>query len=111
MTKNECIRLYDQIVSAAREIETIRNNLMSVLGATSIDCFDEAIDRLADVTFQMIISTKFNGNPPSEWLAQQFIAKHLDSHMETFLSLIVADPSEDKINRLQIITDAVQSLC
>lgn len=110
MTKNECIEFYEQIASVAREIEIVRDSLMSVLCTDSIDCFDEVIEKLMDVAFKMIISTKFNADPPDSWTEQQFIAKYSDIHAETFLSLIVDDFYEDRKNRLQAIVDTVQKI-
>lgn len=110
MTKEECIRFYMKIVEAGREVEKIQKGLSTILGA-DIEAFDYIHDKLADVAFQAIISTKFKGNPPNQTVEHDFVKTRIDQHMNDYLEMVsYLTEKESPINIYDWIEENVQFL-
>ena len=110
MTKEECIRFYMKIIEAGREVEKIQEGLSTVLG-TDIEAFDCIHDKLADVAFQAIMSTKFKGNPPNQTVEHDFVKTRIDQHMNDYLEMIsYLKEKEAPINLYDWIGENVQFL-
>lgn len=110
MTKEECIRFYIKIIEAGREVEKIQRGLSRVL-ETDIEAFDYIHDKLADVAFQAIMSTKFKGNPPNQTVEHDFIKTRIDQHMNDYLEMVsYFTEKESPINLYDWIEENVQFL-
>lgn len=110
MTKEECIRFYIKIIEAGREVEKIQRGLSRVL-ETDIEAFDYIHDKLADVAFQVIMSTKFKGNPPNQTVEHDFIKTRIDQHMNDYLEMVsYFTEKESTINLYDWIEENVQFL-
>lgn len=110
MTKEECIRFYMKIIEAGREVEKIQKGLSAVFGV-EIEIFDNIHDKLADVAFQAIISTKFKGNPPNQTVEHDFVKTRIDQHMNDYLEMAsYLTEKESPINLYGWIEENVQFL-
>ena len=110
MTKEECIRFYTKIVEAGREVEKIQKGLSTVLGV-NIEAFDYIHDKLADVAFQAIISTKFKGNPPNQTVEHDFVKTRIDQHMNDYSEMVsYLTEKESPINLYDWIEENIQFL-
>ena len=110
MTKEECIRFYMKIIEAGREVEKIQKGLSTAL-ETSIETFDYIHDKLADVAFQAIMSTKFKGNPPNQTAEHDFVKTRIDQHMNDYLEMVsYLTEKESPINLYNWIEENIQFL-
>ena len=109
MTENECARFYEKIIQAGREVEKMQKNFSTIFGV-EIEAFDSIHDKLADVAFQAIMSTKFGGNPPNQRAEQDFVKTRLDQHMNDYLEMVTSTEDEIPISLYEWITENIQFL-